>query len=215
MINNVVFLGDSLTSGENNNYTSFAHYYKDSSNDNVFVLGLSGSCFGNYSIYPVNQSLFDMLNSYNFIYSADTVFIEFGINDVASVISSYVDLQQVYIAIVRALDLIQQKNSNIKIIFLLPFKNIPYEYCDNYVGYLLRVYFKDYPIDIQGPLTFKKTYNSLVNFIELNHNVIFMNEYLLNNSFENYLDKDGIHLNDSGYRLVAANLATYLKENNL
>ena len=38
---NVVFIGDSLTSGENNNFRSYAHIVKEKTNYNVSVLGVS------------------------------------------------------------------------------------------------------------------------------------------------------------------------------
>ena len=120
MSKNVVFIGDSMTSGENNNCKSYAHYYKEmNSNNDVTILGVSGSCFGNYSIYPVESTLYTMIEKNEDILSkADLIVIEFGVNDAASVSLGYVDLLKVYISINRAVDYLKQI-SYAKLLFIL------------------------------------------------------------------------------------------------
>ena len=53
MNKHVVFFGDSLTVGEGNNNISFANYFASQSSYKCSIHGISGACFGNYSIYPV------------------------------------------------------------------------------------------------------------------------------------------------------------------
>lgn len=109
MNKHVVFIGDSMTSGENNGNKSYAHYFQELNKDSmVNILGVSGSCFGNYSIYPVEDNLVSLINSNQYKFkNADLVVIEFGVNDAAAVSLGYVDLIKVYISINRAVDFIR------------------------------------------------------------------------------------------------------------
>ena len=185
---NVVFIGDSLTSGENNNFRSYAHIFQEKTKDyNVSVLGVSGACFGDYSIYPVKESLFSMIDNNNdLIRNCDILFIEFGINDTAAVTTGYVDLTKVYISVVMSIDYIKQLNDNVEIIFL--FVDPSEKYSLDYMSYLKCDYFKNYLIERTLDLDYwTYCYNKIRHF-----------------------DKDLIHPVEQGYAIIADSIIDYL-----
>ena len=82
---------------------------------------MSGSCFGNYSIYPVEDNLLKMISLHELeIKNADIIVIEFALNDTAAITTGYVDNKKVYISIVKSVDYIMQLNPAVKIFFVLP-----------------------------------------------------------------------------------------------
>lgn len=207
---NVVFIGDSLTSGENNNFRSYAHIVKEKTNYNVSVLGVSGACFGDYSIYPVKDTLFTLVDTNTeVIRDADYLFIEFGINDTAAVTMRYVDLNKVYISIVRAVDYIKQLNKDINIIFILA--DIDKEYSLKYLSYLKYDYFKNYPT-LSDPILrydcdWNYAYVMIRRFITTSFNTIFIDEAIKSK----YLDVDNIHPKEEGYSMIADSIINYLE----
>lgn len=208
---NVVFIGDSLTSGENNNFRSYAHIVKEKTNYNVSVLGVSGSCFGDYSIYPVKDTLFTLVDTNTeIIRDCDHLFIEFGINDTAAVAMGYVDLNKVYISIVRAVDYIKQLNKDIKLTFLLV--DATKEYSSKYLEYLKNDYFKDYPtfskrIDYDVWYKWDLTYKNIRQFISKSFDLILINEGVKSE----YLDSDNIHPTEEGYAIIADSIIEHIK----
>lgn len=210
---NVVFIGDSLTSGENNNFRSYAHIVKEKTDYNVSVLGVSGACFGDYSIYPVKDTLFTLVDTNTeVIRDADYLFIEFGINDTAAVAMGYVDLNKVYISIVRAVDYIKQLNKDVNLTFLLV--DVTREYSLKYLEYLKYDYFKDYPamsnsIDYDSwyYLNWDFTYKNIREFISESFNMILINEGVKSE----YLDSDNIHPTERGYVIIANSIIEYIK----
>ena len=209
MIKNVVFIGDSMTSGENNNFKSFVHYYNEMNPDKgVAILGVSGSCFGDYSIYPVKENLFSMIdNNQEVLSRADLIVIEFGTNDAAAVSLGYVDQLKVYISINRAVDYIKQI-SHANLLFILSMDinhSLSTDCLFKYQNYLNYEYFLD---GISCNLVeLQSAYSHIQFFIERNFEVFFMNESLFNN-----YDKDNIHPNDKGYREFAERLTKYINE---
>lgn len=209
MIKNVVFIGDSMTSGENNGCKSYAHYFQEMNKDyNVTILGVSGSCFGNYSIYPVESNLYTMIDkNEDTLYKADLIVIEFGVNDAASVSLGYVDLTKVYISINRAVDYIRQISSA-KLLFILAVNPDSIQFTDylfKYATYLNTEYLLD-GINCQL-LDLDNAYRSIYVFIKQNFNLITMDKDLYNN-----LDIDNIHPNDNGYKEFAERLIKYINE---
>ena len=206
---NVVFIGDSMTSGENNGCKSYAHYFQEMNKDyNVTILGVSGSCFGNYSIYPVESSLYTMIDkNEDILYKADLIVIEFGVNDAASVSLGYVDLTKVYISINRAVDYIRQISSA-KLLFILAVNPDSIQFTDylfKYTTYLNTEYLLD-GINCQL-LDLDNAYRSIYVFIKQNFNLITMDKDLYNN-----IDIDNIHPNDKGYKEFAERLTKYINE---
>lgn len=206
---NVVFIGDSMTSGENNGCKSYAHYFQEMNKDyNVTILGVSGSCFGNYSIYPVESNLYTMIDkNEDILYKADLIVIEFGVNDAAAVSLGYVDLLKVYISINRAVDYIKQISSA-KLLFILAVNPSSIQFTDylfKYTTYLNTEYL------LQGIschlLHLDDAYSCIYSFIDQNFNLITMDKDLYNN-----LDVDNIHPNDKGYKEFAERLTNYLHE---
>lgn len=206
---NVVFIGDSMTSGENNGCKSYAHYFQEMNKDyNVTILGVSGSCFGNYSIYPVESSLYTMIDkNEDILYKADLIVIEFGLNDAASISLGYVDPLKVYISINRAVDYIKQISSA-KLLFILAVNPESIQFTDylfNYTTYLNTEYL------LQGIncqlLNLDTAYRCVYSFIHQNFNLITMDKALYDN-----LDVDNIHPNDKGYKKFAERLTNYLNE---
>lgn len=213
---NVVFIGDSFTSGENNNYKSFAHYYKYLNIENtVSILGVSGSCFGDYSIYPVQECCFSLLKQYSFIRSADLIVIDFGINDTTAVTVGYVDLLKVYISIIRCMDLLKQLNPDVKLLFIFPFSESFKAYIDTYLMYVYSDYFNNSitPIYEDKIQTFQNIYFRIVTFVKSMYEVVFMDQLINPFDFMGYLDNDMIHLNDDGYKLLGNNLYLYIEDN--
>lgn len=209
MIKNVVFIGDSMTSGENNGCKSYAHYFQEMNKDyNVTILGVSGSCFGNYSIYPVESTLYTMIDkNEDILYKADLIVIEFGVNDAAAVSLGYVDLLKVYISINRAVDYIRQISSA-KLLFILAVNPGSIQFTDylfKYTTYLNTEYLLD-GINCQL-LDLDNAYRSIYVFIKQNFNLITMDKDLYNN-----LDVDNIHPNDNGYKEFAERLIKYINE---
>ena len=115
----ILFLGDSLTSAENNNYKGFVEKLRLQFFENK---GVSGSTIGDYSLYPVgNTDLLSLTFKYkDFIAESDYLFIEYGINDIASATVGYTTNNHIYITLNKCIDNIYQINKDIKIVYLLP-----------------------------------------------------------------------------------------------
>ena len=215
MKKNVVFFGDSLTVGEGNNDVSFADYFSCNTDYYCTIYGVSGSCFGNYSIYPVENNLCDLvLDNQRSIENANLIVIEYGLNDTAAVATGYANFKKVCVSIVRSLDCIMQFNPNVNIIFVLPSNpqdNRFNQHMQNYTDYLNNDYFLNYSGMITGVNKFIDIYLSLVDFIdEINYNnvkVIRMPDLTFSD--------DGIHVNESTHRNLAKQLELFIRENNL
>ena len=149
---NVVFIGDSLTSGENNNFKSFADYYAEIHPEHkISKFGVSGACMGDYSIYPVKENMFDicytLCNDSDLIANADKVYLEYSVNDTTAVAASYVNLNQVYITVAKTVDMLKQTNKNIDIYFIVPFDCFSNDidmFADYHIDYLNNDYLSNY-----------------------------------------------------------------------
>lgn len=91
----LLFVGDSFTAGENNNFISYVQYI-DKSYDSTQI-GVPGTTIGEYSLYSVDGfSLLSQIDKYkDDISKANTIFLEYGINDISSMLGNKVSYQQI------------------------------------------------------------------------------------------------------------------------
>lgn len=201
-----LFLGDSFTSGENNDNISFADYVKGNSHN----LGISGTTIGEYSIYPVDgNSLLSIISkNTELISNADKIFIEYGINDVSAIMCGFTTEQHVIISFVKALDWIKQLNPNADIYFLAlsEDRDIIENFAKLQCTYLKTDYFKFYDFIFPKSI-WSTTYVSLIRALAKVVKVVPM---ITEFSFEEHIDKDNLHPNDKGYRLIAETVSEYI-----
>lgn len=126
----MIIYRDSYTSGENNGFVSFANYL------NQKKRAISGSCIGDYSIYPVRCSSF--LEKYK--KTQDTVLLEYGINDSASLVARYVSKDVVNVSLAKARDLL--KYNEVYFLALTRNENDLLSFCKRYTKYLNFEYLK-------------------------------------------------------------------------
>ncbi len=201
----VVFFGDSFTSAENNHFNGFAEKLGLEFFENK---GVSGTTIGDYSLYPVgkNDLLSLIFKNKQLIEKTDYIFIEYGINDVASKTLNYTTELNIIVDLNKCLDLISQYNPNAKVIYLLPtydheiieeIAKSQYEYLKEYLpGYIITDNFIEYYV---------ATYYSLVTFIKAkNLPIITLCED--KDQFISNLDTDNMHPSDKGYELIAKRL---------
>lgn len=206
-----VFLGDSFTSGENNDqksFVSYLNYFK-----NIENFGISGTTVGDYSIYPVgNKHLTALLQEpevYYAILNADYLFLEYGINDVSSLFycSDHFQLSKYMLDINKSLDKIYQINSNIKIIFLSLFDiNNTYalqRYAEKQCEYLTS-YLPFYPRKIEA-LEWVNLYITLVAYTS-KYNLSVIPMFKNSDELFDNLDVDMLHPNNDGYKIIAKNI---------
>lgn len=183
----MIVFGDSLTSGENNGFVSFADYL------GLEKRGISGSCLDEYSIYPVfNGGLLSKLHDFS-----GTVLLEYGINDAASLVTEYTSLATVVVSIAKVYDLVKDAY------FLMLTDNDEdlMKFSANYANYLNNEYLKD--LDKVSADEFCYCYLRFCRLMRKKYKTL----YLLPKGFQEY-DTDNIHPNDKGYRQIA----DYLKQ---
>lgn len=203
---NTVFLGDSFTSGENNDRVSFVDYFSGISRN----LGISGTTMGEYSIYPVDgYSLLSVIGKNEKVISnADIIVLEYGINDTSAIMCGFVTMQKVIVSFVKALDWIKQINPNATIYFLSLSNSsdiiqlFAYAQC----WYLKNDYFKFYDFDFPASI-WRGNYEVLIEKISKMVTVIPMFDYI---EWDKHIDVDGMHPNNFGYKLIADTLKEYI-----
>ena len=207
---NIVFIGDSLASGENNNFKGYPYYYKvNHPEHHVDIFGVSGSCMGDYSIYPVKENMYDEVYELSYhtpiIENADIIFLQYGINDTTALTIGYANFIQVCISIVKTVDMIKQVNNDVRIVFLVPFdkdsKSLQ-KFASLHIDYLIYDYLRNYSIhslsvDIDKWLS---CYKELLGFIENSFEVHYLDKH---NIYMSNIDEDNIHLTSLGYKKVA------------
>lgn len=206
---NIIFYGDSLTSGENNQFVSYVHYFEEALTDkvdnlNVFNQGISGSTIGDYSIYPViNGDLLHQLanTSLKSLSEADYIFLEYGINDSTAIVSRYVSIEHVLIDIIKCEDFIHQINAKCKIYFVAFSGSIVDDFANSQHLYLKNNYLKH--IDELKPSSYeiKRLYNTIVKVAS----DIFDRTLFIDLDID--MDKDGLHPNNEGYMKIGEELA--------
>lgn len=199
----VLFFGDSFTSGENNNFTSYVEKLELSDYVNY---GVSGTTFGNYSIYPVGENDFlSQIHKHEIeIESADIICFEYGINDATSYMLGYVNKNQVILDIIKSLDYIKQLNPKAKLIYLQvsDLDNCLDEIYKAQVEYLEEEYLKDVYEVLSNKNDWKeliKTQNCILSG-KVDKKIVLIDN---KSFFDNYIDIDKIHPNDKGYEIIS------------
>ena len=210
-----IFFGDSITSGENNNFKSYVDYLK--LDGHITNNGVSGTTFGRYSLYPVNDSSLETLLEGTNPQEATntTIFISFGPNDCSSACLKYTTSTKILIDFVRCIDAIRQKFKGCEIIFLgisLNYSKLT-DIAQNQHDYLKLLYFEY----IQSELNFKNFVHEWI----LNYYLICKTAAKLCDGFYIMLpsdfdmiadmDNDKLHPNDEGYQKIAKKLNQELK----
>lgn len=200
----ILFFGDSLTSGENNGFIGYVEKLKLLNYKNF---GVSGTCIGDYSLYPVgDNNLIQLLYKHKSdIEVADKIFLEYGANDISALTAGYIDIKRVEIDLIKCLDFIKQTNNKAVIYFILLGVN-DVKMSESQTTYLMNDYLKNVDININKQ-TWLNTYRKFVEFVlKVISNIIYM-PYLL----ETDIDIDGIHPNDIGYEKIAYTLKEIVK----
>ncbi len=204
-----LFFGDSITSAENNNFDGYVEKIKLQNFKNY---GVSGTCIGDYSLYPVEDTnLIQLLyKKRDEIKNADRIFLEYGSNDISSIICEYTTLKVVMIEFVKCIDYIRQNNPNCEIYFISLGDNLSF-FAMGQIEYLKNEYFnnisdllftKDSLID-----KWIETYNEFISYISKMNLKIIKLPILNDNEF----DIDGIHPNDIGYSKISNKFKEILK----
>ncbi len=204
-----LFFGDSITSAENNNFDGYVEKLKLQNFKNY---GVSGTCIGDYSLYPVEDTnLIQLLyKKRDEIKNADRIFIEYGSNDISSIICEYTTLKVVMIEFVKCIDYIRQNNPSCEIYFISLGDNLSY-FAKGQIEYLKNEYFKNISdlLFIKDDLIDKwiETYDEFISYIsKMNLKKIEMPTFN-----DNEFDIDGIHPNDIGYSKISNKLKEILK----
>lgn len=209
----LVFYGDSLTSGENNNFVSYVDKLHDKGY-NVLKIGVSGTTLGEYSLYPVEgYSLSLQLKGKEFE-SADYVFLEYGLNDAAAICVGEVTLLRAILELRKRVDFIRQTSPDTKIVFLsVGTKYHMIAFGATQERYLLEDYLKDVKELLPDVTTsnLADSYETICNYAEAYCDYVcpmFKNNQYLST----VLDKDCLHPNDKGYEMIAENISSFIIE---
>lgn len=205
----ILFFGDSLTSAENNQFNGFVEKLKIKKYKNF---GVSGTCIGDYSLYPVgDNTLIQLLyKKTKYIKKADKIVLEYGANDITSVLCGYTTLNKVKIDLVKCVDYIRQINPKADIIFLTLGDNkqqMAEGQC-RYINYDYLKYCRLYSLCdyLQWITTYDKFELFVKEFIQ-NSSLYQAHTIPLIKLDSSEISADGIHPNDAGYE----KLARYLK----
>ncbi len=203
MRSDIVFLGDSLTSGENNNNKSFVEYL----NVGALNFGISGTCIGDYSLYPVGKSnLIDILQqNAEPIQRARCIFLEYGCNDVSSIVVKNTTLQKVKIELIKCLDYIHQLNPTVEIYFITLGKCNIKTFAQAQTNYLKNDYLHFSNISYHKWIRTYKKFNKFIN--QICSNVVCLTDTEL---CEDELDTDKLHPNAVGYKRISCNLMLHI-----
>lgn len=186
----MIAYGDSYTSGENNNGISFADYL------GIQKQGVSGSCLGGYSIYPVEDSLLSTFRP-----TTDTVLLEYGINDAASLLVGFASMDTVKVSAAKAVDIMC--GADVFFLALTEDEEVLKSFCQRYVKYLNEEYLKGfYTVTATD---FQSCYERFCTVMR----TAFPVKYMLPQGFKDF-DTDGIHPTDKGYKAIADNLSRQL-----
>lgn len=207
----ILFFGDSLTSGENNNFESYADKFNLKYSWNFAI---SGTTIGNYSLYPVGEThLLKLLEVKDkSVRAADIIFLAYGANDITSAAIKYTSILNVLIDLNKSIDLIRQKNPDCKIYFILPSQNKKVvlslaeankNYLENYL----------YGVDIDKNFLkrwvdgYKEFYKYIVR-----HQFIDDVFYMIGdeNFMVDRICSDRLHPDDKGYEIIKNNIEQQL-----
>ena len=203
---NILFFGDSLTAGENSQYKYTDFLPKK---DSIQNLAVSGTTIGEYSIYPVDgNSLLSQISKHTEdIQDADVIYIEYGANDISSVMCGFATLKTVIISLVKSLDWIHQLNNKAKVIFLaLGNDKVLLKHSERMCKYLENDYFKSFGFSF--PITvYLRMYKHFINDVKkICPDVKYMFDDAMVKDMS-YLSDDGIHPNAKGHQRIAENIS--------
>ena len=205
----LLFVGDSFTAGENNNFISYVQYI-DKSYDSTQI-GVPGTTIGEYSLYSVDGfSLLSQIDKYkDDISKANTIFLEYGINDISSMLGNKVSYQQILDKLDQAISTLNHINPNAKIKFLvLSLDNeVIISYANNYHEYLTKDFYPDQDINHIKQM-WTDNYIKLIKDVSNRLETIPM---ILNlNQLKKYFAKNSMHPSKEGYKIIANNINSYL-----
>lgn len=208
-----LIFGDSLTSGENNNFVGYVEYLNkmpELKNALLKNFGVSGTCIGDYSIYPTgSNNLIQLLyKNSDQIKLADSIFLEYGTNDITSLTADYINKSSIEIDLIKCLDYIKQINPDIVIYFILLGDN-KVKMAKAQADYINNDYLKSSNVRINGI----RWLGNYVNFEKFVKNLDVKIIELPSLSSE-MIDTDNMHPNDTGYLKIAEVLKPYIMENN-
>lgn len=202
-----LFFGDSFTSSDNQYNASYVDFLKYSGT--TYNLGVNGTTFGDYSIYPVGHTSFldRIYEQKDKIERCDDLYFSYGINDAVAVALGYVSLQHIYIDILKCVDLIKQFNPNVQLNFIC----FSYNGCDKMAyqqaSYLSSDYAKiivsNYCSDQDLYYSIKAHYGSIVNFVVNKLQIRTIYGYKPECILDKCLSSDNIHPNVEGMKLIA------------
>lgn len=202
----ILFFGDSITSAENNSFNGFVERLNLSNCTNY---GVSGTTVGDYSLYPVyDNDLISLLQQHKAeIIESDMLFLEYGSNDVSSIVVGYTTLIEVTVSLIKALDYINQLNPHIKICFIgLGINSI--KFAQGQCEYLNNHYLKNSGLKKISIKSWIRTYKAFENTVKsLIPTCISLAELILD---DNLLDTDHMHPNDAGYELISKDILSQL-----
>ena len=210
----ILCLGDSLTSGENNNFVSYTKYLQNLlPYDLVTRNGVSGTTMGDYSIYPVkpNTDLVSTLHRCRRdVAWANTILLEYGANDASAIMLGNVTQSQVMVSFNKALDLISQINPRAKVYFLVMTLGAPSSDYAKYHCQYLRQYYGDLPVNIfSGQWNY---YYSFIRSLPKQKNIPLIPMFENAKQLLGTLSEDKIHPTDEGYQIVAQNIVNYFSK---
>lgn len=207
----ILCIGDSLTSGENNDFVSYTKYLQELLPfDLVTRNGVSGTTIGDYSIYPVepNTDLVSTLRRCKRdVAWANTILIEYGANDASAIMLGNITQAQVLIAFNKALDLISQINPRAKVYFLTMTLAAPSSDYAKFHCQYLKEYYGNLPANI-----FPAQWNYYYSFIRdlpKKKGIPLIPMFKNVKELLGTLSDDKIHPTDAGYRLIAQNIVNY------
>lgn len=205
------FFGDSFTSGENNGFKSFVDYLDSEIDAAIIKYGESGTCIGNYSLYPVKDcSLLSMLYGSDSLDAADAVFLEFGINDAAAVYKWYTSTTNILIDLRKAIDYIQQNTNAGTSTYFIRFDEVTLRRLAKYQVAYLQEYYQDLPPkDAAARELYEKRiikcYDAIADTaIKYGCKPLFIHVPA------DEWDTDNLHPTDAGYRNIAQTLRAQL-----
>ena len=207
----VIFFGDSITEGSNSPI-SFVDTLRMEGYDCI-NRGISGTTIGEYSIYPVDgYSLSKLYPNDESLGTVDSIVLEYGINDVSSIMCGFTTFDVAIISFVKALDGINQINGHAKKIFLSISNDeeVIDEMARRQCDYLSNDYFDGY--DFSFPFTrWADIYIRMIKEIGKRIEVVPMID---NIKFFDYnaecISDDYIHPNYKGHIEIAFNIMKYI-----
>ena len=214
MRHKIVLFGDSLTSGENNDFQGIGYFTQANTTvtqDFIYV-SESGTCVGDYSIYPVDSYLFKMLkDNRNTVAEADIIVLEFGINDVMSLLREYTTLEKVHIDLAKCRDFIGQVNPNARAFFVTSTLDKITEYSAKQVEYVNYDYLKTTmtrQMRSFETLSFENYYKCFIHYAEQLFDIVKLD--IFSTTLQHLDEDDGLHPDGYGYEILGRQLLEQL-----